>query len=124
MSEEPTVIQSCYINGKTCRNGKRDDFDVNPLTGEKVRCNKWIKLMGTDPQSGAHLEEWHCSEFWKIKLALENAQMVRQNTASTDKVANQIQRQRAEFYAALTDEARDSVRAGTPQITEQPNGTS
>jgi hypothetical protein len=87
-TESRPIIQSCYINGKTCRNGKRDDFDVDPQTGEKSHCNKWIKLVGMDPQTGQQIDTWCCNEFAKIKLMLENSNQQRQTAASMDKHTN------------------------------------
>lgn len=110
------VIQACSENGKVCRNGKRDDFEVDPRTGEKFLCNKWVKLTGTDPQSGQPIDTWCCAEWAKVRIMLENAQMVRQNIASTDKVANQVARSRAEFLGALPERARE--RLGLPNVPE------
>lgn len=120
--ESRPVIQACYINGEVCRNGKRDDFKTDPLTGEKFHCNKWVKLGGLDPQTGNPFETWCCSEFAKIKILLENAQMTRQAGASVDKVANQIHRQRGEFLGALPEDAKERLSSTGPLLLEAPNG--
>lgn len=115
------IIQACYINGKTCRNGKRDDFELNPLTNEKNVCNKWVKLMGADPQTGNPIETWCCSEFAKIKLMLEQANNIRQTTASMDRNNNIL-------FSALPDEAKQrtllssSSARNINQLLENNNG--
>lgn len=119
MDLDTPIIQACYINGKTCRNGKRDDFEINPATGERFHCNKWIKLVGYDPQTGQAIDTWCCSELAKIKIGLETAQMERQTGASVDKVANQIQRQRAEFLGALPTDAVERLEMNAPRLTPE-----
>ncbi|MBI4396813.1 MAG: hypothetical protein HY548_06945 [Elusimicrobia bacterium] len=113
-----TITQACYINGKLCRNGKREDFPKNKETGEKYVCNKWIKLIGMDPQSGEHLENWMCSEAAITKLLIENAQMTRHASASTDKVANEIQRSRMTMIAAMPPDAQDRLVTVKPVLLE------
>jgi hypothetical protein len=110
------VIQACYINGEICRNGKRDDFKTDPQTGEKYHCNKWVMLRGADPQTGDPIDTWCCNEFAKTKLAIENANMTRHNTASTDKVANEVANHHGTFLAALPDELRDRVIRANPRL--------
>jgi hypothetical protein len=115
-SESRPIIQACYINGEICRNGKRDDFKIDPQTGEKYHCNKWVLLRGADPQTGHPIDTWCCNEFAKIKLMMENAQMVRQGKASTDKVANEVARHHGTFLAAMPDELRDRVIRANPRL--------
>lgn len=119
--EQGAIIQACSVpGGLTCINGSREDFKNHPLTGEKLKCHKWIKLVGKDPQTGGDIDTWCCNEFAKIKLALESAQMVRQNTASTDKVANQVAQHRAEFIGALPEEAIVRLLESAPRVTGEP----
>lgn len=95
-TESRNIIQSCYVNGKTCRNGKRDDFNIDSNTGEKFYCNKWVKLLGQDPQTGKDIETWCCAEFAKIKLMLENSFRTRQVTSALDRNNNT-------FFSALPE---------------------
>lgn len=110
------IIQSCYVNGKTCRNGKRSDFEVDPNTDEKPLCNKWVKLIGPDPQTGKEIETWCCSEFAKIKLALENSSMTRRVIASID-------RNNQTFFSALPEQVQERVikNSAQPKL-EEANG--
>lgn len=42
--------------------------------------------------------------------------MIRQTAASTDKVANQVQKSRAEFIGALTQDAQKRLLDADPQV--------
>lgn len=101
-NEAKPIIQTCSINGKICRNGKRSDFDIDPVTQEKPLCHKWVKLIGSDPQTGASIETWCCNEFAKIKLMLEGSAMTRRVVASMDR-NNNI------FIDALPPHVKDRV---------------
>lgn len=52
--------------------------------GEKIRCMKWMKLRGIDPQSGQEIDEYKCKEIWSVILQVENAKETRQTAASVD----------------------------------------
>lgn len=101
-NEQRPIVQACSVNGEICRNGKRDDFKVDPLTNEKYYCHKWVKLVGKDPQTGHDIDTWCCNEFAKIKLALENANMTRG-------VAYGLDRNNNTFFDALPDVAKERV---------------
>jgi hypothetical protein len=96
------IIQACPFNGKTCRNGKRDDFEVNPQTQEKFLCAKWICLKGSHPQNNEILDNWMCNEAAIPILLVENANMARQSRASVDKVANEIEKVRKTPIAMIS----------------------
>ncbi len=113
--EQHPIIQACYINGETCRNGKRDDFKIDPLTQEKYHCNKWVKLIGKDPQTGNDLDTWCCNEFAKIKLLLENSNMTRQVTAALDRNNNTL-------FSAFPDEVQQRVAKSNSNLIGGPNG--
>jgi hypothetical protein len=118
-NEQRPITQTCSYNGKICRNGKRSDFEVDPVTQEKPHCNEWVKLSGIDPQSGTQIDTWCCAKFAVVKLALETNQSVRHTTASTDKVANQVARSRAEFLGALPAESRARLLDTFPEVAPQ-----
>lgn len=107
-SELRPIVQNCYVNGKLCRNGKRSDFEADPVTGERALCNKWIKLIGPDPQTGKDIETWCCSEFAKIKLALENSSMTR-------RVVSAIDRNNDVFFNALPPAIQERVMQNSAQ---------
>ena len=63
-------------------------------------------MVGKNPQGDGVFDKFGCAiEFLPI-LLVENAQMIRQTAASTDKVANQVQKSRAEFLGALPNDAQ------------------
>lgn len=72
-------------------------------------CEFWVHLLGMDPQTGQQKDEFGCTVRWLPILLTENAAQVRKAAASTDKVATQIQRSRAEFLGALPEEARERL---------------
>lgn len=112
-NESRPIIQSCYVNGEICRNGKRADFKVDPATEEKPLCNKWVKIIGKDPQTGMDIETWCCSEFAKIKLMIENSSMTRRVVSSIDR-NNNI------FFSALPPVAKERVtqKNNSPQLED------
>lgn len=115
-NESRPVIQACSINGKICRNGKRSDFEVDPQTDEKPFCHKWVKLIGTDPQTGNEIETWCCNEFAKIKLMLENSAMTRRVVKSVDR-NNNI------FFEALPPVAKERIlHSAQPILEDKQNG--
>lgn len=54
------------------------------------RCRLWTHIVGADPQTGAQIDMFGCSDEFTNKLLIENAQQSRQNGASADKVATEI----------------------------------
>lgn len=105
---ERAVVQACPFGGKTCRNGKREDFAINPDTQERFVCAKWVNLRGKDPQSEKVFDNWMCSEAAVPTLLVEVAQMVRFNQASTDKVASEVRSHHVTFAAALNKRLQDA----------------
>lgn len=111
-NEQRPIIQACSINGEICRNGKRDDFKIDPLTNEKYFCHKWVKLVGSDPQTGKDIETWCCNEYAKIKLALENASMTRTVAAGLDRNNNT-------FFAALPNHIQQRIANDSNLLTNE-----
>lgn len=80
------------------------------------KCKFWTHLMGKNPQGEGVIDQFGCAiEFLPI-LLVENAQMIRQTAASTDKVANQVQKSRAEFIGALSQDAQKRLLDADPQV--------
>ena len=62
----------------------------------EAKCKFWTHLMGKNPQCDGVVDKFGCAiEFLPI-LLVENAQMIRQGAASTDKVANIVNGLRGE----------------------------
>jgi hypothetical protein len=92
-----------------------------PLIGKKcveAKCKFWTHLLGKNPQGDGVVDKFGCAiEFLPI-LLVENAQMIRQTVASTDKVANQVQKSRAEFIGALPQNAQKRLLDADPQVRQ------
>jgi hypothetical protein len=117
-------IQACPYNGKRCVNGKRDDFDIHPVTGEKLVCANWIALRGKHPQSEEFIDKWMCGFSAAPILAVENAQMTRFVQASVDKTANEVAKHHATFLGALHPDAQKRLLDADPQMSlENKNGS-
>lgn len=112
-------IRSCPLNGKTCCDGIRDDFEKHPITKQQIKCRWWVHLTGKDPQSEKNVDEFDCSIAWLPIIGLENSQMIRFNAASTDKVANNISKVHKSFLLALPESARNRLMESKQKIIEQ-----
>lgn len=65
-------------------------------------------LRGTNPQTGEPIpDEWNCSIAHQTKLLLENAQQSRQAGASSDKVANEIDK----FHRSMVEMNHVTINA-------------
>lgn len=88
------------------------------------QCEWFIHLVGMNPQTGQPTDEWGCSIKWLPVLLVENSQQQRQTAASVDKVANQVQRSRAEFIGALPEEAKERLVTSKVEALPSPPATS
>lgn len=78
----------------------------------RCKCQLWVKVSGMHPQTEKIVDHYACADAWMPALTLEVANMVRQNTASTDKVANEVKTGRDENVAVgamLVQRARHAV---------------
>jgi len=92
-----------------------------PFIGKKcveAKCRFWTHLLGKNPQGDGVIDKFGCAiEFLPI-LLVENAQMIRQTAASTDKVATQVQKSRAEFIGALSNDAQKRLLDADPHVPQ------
>lgn len=88
----------------------------------KHECEFYSHLIGMNPQTGQPTDQFGCAVSFIPILLIENANMIRQSAASTDKVANQINSQRAEFLGTLSDEARNRLLQSAPKLLTSNNG--
>ena len=57
-------------------------------------------MRGTNPQTGAEIDEWDCSIKWLPMLLIENANQVRQGAAATESFRNEmVKANEAAFHA-------------------------
>ena len=66
--------------------------EVKEIEGKQVlfRCPWYVKLAGTDPQSGESVDEWKCAIAWGPILQVEVAKEVRQGAAATESFRNEM----------------------------------
>lgn len=57
-----------------------------------LQCKWMIQLRGTNPQTGAEIDEWDCSIKWLPMLLIENAKETRQGAAATESFRNEMVR--------------------------------
>ena len=63
-----------------------------PLIGEEcmgLKCEWFINLRGTNPQSGEDVDEWGCAVTWMPFLLIENSQQQRQTGAAVESFRNE-----------------------------------
>ena len=53
-----------------------------------LKCNLFIKVKGTNPQTGQEIDEWDCTLKWLPMLL--NTQQVRQGSAATESFRNEM----------------------------------
>lgn len=64
-----------------------------PLIKDKCRginCNWFTQVRGTNPQTGADVDEWACSIAWIPMLLIENSQQQRQTGAAVESFRNEM----------------------------------
>jgi hypothetical protein len=79
-------------NGKFCPLIKKDCMGL--------QCSWMIQVRGTNPQTGAEIDEWDCSIKWLPMLLIENANQMRQGAAATESFRNEmVKANEAAFHA-------------------------
>lgn len=56
---------------------------------KQLDCAWFLKLRGTNPNTGEEMDEWGCSVAWLPILLMENAQMSRQTGAAVESFRNE-----------------------------------
>lgn len=65
-----------------------DNF--NPC--RQLDCAWFMKIVGTNPNTGADVDEWGCSVAWLPILMIENSQQQRQTGAAVESFRNEMVR--------------------------------
>ena len=55
-----------------------------------LQCSWFTQVRGTNPQSGAEVDEWACAIAWLPMLLINTAKEVRQGAAATESFRNQM----------------------------------
>lgn len=102
--EPKSSVATCPINGKTCVDGVRSDFDFIEVSGVKkqYKCRLWKALAGKDPQSNEVINDYDCAWSWMPLIGIENSQMTRH-------VVAQVSEGTKAFVDALPEEVQKRV---------------
>lgn len=65
------------------------------------KCAWFVKLIGTNPQTGAQVDEWNCAVQWLPMLLIENAQQARSTGAAVESFRNEMSKQNGALGQAL-----------------------
>lgn len=98
-----TWKQYCPLMKGVCNNGFVKGMPEGE-DGDRTTCAFFLRLRGKHPLTGKDVDDVGCSIHFLPIAQLEGNLIGRQVTASTDKVANQINKSRAEFIATRSEE--------------------
>lgn len=88
-----------------------------PLDGFKpcrqLECAWFIKIAGTNPNTGKEVEEWGCSMAWMPVLMIENSQQQRSTSAAVESFRNEMVKNNEVGQRVLL------AAAGVPQQTQK-----
>jgi hypothetical protein len=57
---------------------------------KQLECAWFLKIRGTDPNTGQDRDDWGCAIAWLPVLLIENAQMSRQTGAAVESFRNEM----------------------------------
>ena len=69
----------------------------------KNKCLWFIKLNGTNPNTGQPVDEWNCAMAWLPFLLVENAQQARSTGAAVESFRNEMSKQNGAFAQVLLE---------------------
>ena len=93
------VVYTCPL-GHTCEEAKDNKV---------YRCRWYVKLRGTDPQTGEPVDEFRCSQEWAIIMNVENTQQVRQTGAAIESFRNEMVNQNANLLTGLQQASKNKL---------------
>jgi hypothetical protein len=87
-----------------------------PLDGFKpcrqLECAWFMKIAGTNPNTGKEVEDWGCSMAWMPMLMIENSQQQRSTSAAVESFRNEMVKNNEVGQRVLL------AAAGVPQQTQ------
>lgn len=87
-----------------------------PLDGFKpcrqLECAWFMKIAGTNPNTGKEVEEWGCAMAWMPMLMIENSQQQRSTSAAVESFRNEMVKNNEVGQRVLL------ATAGIPQQTQ------
>jgi hypothetical protein len=88
-----------------------------PLDGFKpcrqLECAWFMKIAGTNPNTGKDVEEWGCAMAWMPMLMIENSQQQRGTSAAVESFRNEMVKNNEVGQRVLL------AAAGVPQQTQK-----
>lgn len=70
---------------------------------KQLECAWFMKVAGTNPNTGKPVEEYGCAVAWMPMLLIENAQQSRQTGSAVESFRNEMVRQNGQVVEALTN---------------------
>ena len=79
------------VQGKPVNTADEDcPLHRKPVSKVCHRCPLWVQFRGTDPNTGAEVDEWGCSLAWIPALLVENSQQQRATGAAVESFRNEM----------------------------------
>lgn len=87
----------------------------------KHKCPKWVNVKGSDPQNGAVLDHWGCSDTFLPMLLVENARQSMQTGAAVESFRNEmvVANGIAAIQQQILNAAPSQTRIAGPQIEQE-----
>ena len=84
-----------------------------PLNGfepcKQLDCAWFLKIRGTNPNTGEDMDEWGCSMSWLPILLIENAQMSRHTGAAVESFRNEMVKANEHSQQILVNAAQQTI---------------
>jgi hypothetical protein len=84
-----------------------------PLNGfapcKELECGWFIKVAGSNPNTGAEIEEWGCAVAWLPIMLIENAHQQKQTGAAVESFRNEMVKSN-DFTANVLLQAQQQAR--------------
>ena len=76
---------------------------------KQLDCAWFLKIRGTNPNTGEDVDEWGCSMSWLPILLIENAQMSRHTGAAVESFRNEMVKANEQSQQILVNAAQQTI---------------
>jgi hypothetical protein len=76
---------------------------------KQLDCAWFLKIRGTNPNTGEDMDEWGCSMSWLPILLIENAQMSRHTGAAVESFRNEMVKANEQSQQILVSAAQQTI---------------
>jgi hypothetical protein len=76
---------------------------------KQLDCAWFLKIRGSNPNTGEDIDDWGCSIAWMPVLLIENAQMSRQTGAAVESFRNEMVKANESSQQILVHAARKAI---------------